>query len=690
MSSKSRKKSDPSRARRPGSSPQAPGEDPVPSSEDKTGGVLSEEYLATPNRVSPLRYALMIALVIFLLIVFMVPGAMLNCAGGGSGGGEEEQVRVAMRWQHPGGEEVVVTPREFDQARRLFPWVFELDQVSGGMLCWRFGFPSYRDVTPEFVARLMVLDVISQEAGVRVSDEDLRLQLSPIVDGYRRAGLKYSEQLRRRGGAPAFEDTMRRVLRVLRYLVILGDVAALPDPTLVEEAWDEDHRDTRYDYAVIDPSILEEEVRSTPPDLETLTAWFDGLDEPRRNAYKEPERRSVSLAVYHDLETTPAAGLLEKFPDTEGTSAEDLAGDYYDRIFFDRFPRPEGEEPAGDEPAADESGETAPPPQYLTREEVWEQCLVEAPIYFAMDRWLRDLQQRITDGEIVDFAAETAAMGLAVEAPEGSFSMPELADLEQFGGFQIAARAFNTPAGSLTPSLLRKPEMLALLRVVEVVEPAIPAFEVIRDRVLDEWVSDTAHEQAYQRLETIFEAFPETEAELEEGAAEGLEPRKYRSANEEAFRLAVETAGLELRERGWLDRAGGAGADPDADDPAHLFIRSRVEGRKPEVDEVAALDLNRDGDPVYLVRMAGSREIPIDHMTPMQWGAYMGTTAEQAPVMFPRAFDDDYMRAQFGLLVGDDANPKDESDEVTEEASTETGDESSPEEAGEEEAGEEE
>lgn len=665
MSSKSRKQSDSSRARRPGSDPAARGAMPPAAPKSK---VLSEEFLVAPKSVSRTRYALMIGLVIFLLIIFIVPGAMMNCAGGSQ---QQSTDEVAMRWRMPDGEEVVVTPYDFAQSTRLFAEVFRLDRTFIGI---NFGLMSPQDMTAETVASLMLLDELAKRAGVIISDDELRRQIKPIADGFRSAGKDYPSEMRRYGGAPAFEQTMRRVLRCLRYLVILGDVTALPDPTLVEEGWNEDHRETRYDYASVDAATLHDAVRADAPEREDLIAWFDGLDESRRNIYREPERRRVGLAVYRDPETTPATGLLEKYPEAEEASAEERAGEYYDRIFFDRFPRPEGEEPA--EPETDESGAIVPPPQYLTRDEVADQCLVEAPIYFAMDRWLRDLQQRVADGEEVDFATEAAAMGLSFEAPEAPLTMPELADEPKIGGFQVAGRAFNTPEGDFTTSLVRKPELFGILRVDEVVEPAIPPFDVIYDQVLDEWVADTARERAYEQMKAIYEGFGEVTAELDEDAPEGTEPRRYRAADDEAFRLAVETAGLELKERPFLDRAGDASADPMMDDPAHSFIRSRVEGSRLETEEVAEIELSEGQDVVYLVRLAEWRAIPLDHMTPAQYGWYMDRTASTAPYVFRREFSFEYMKAHFGLLLGDEANVNPEGEGEPEDADeTETPDE---------------
>ena len=673
MSSKSRKQSSPgsqSKGRPGAGEPAAAGGQSAPS---HRGGVLDipDQYLHVPKKVSPLKFALMIGLIIFLLIIFIVPNAIYSWIGR-----ETQEIKPIATWTTPAGEKVEITPMEYENAQRRYASVFKQisrDSISPGqMMALQLGLLDFDDspsggvdLTVEDVVRLLVIERLAQDAGIYITKNDLIAHLTPYVWQY---GSKedYQRSLQAYGlGALGFENSLRQALMVQRYLLILAEVAAMPDPTAIEEAWKEEHIETQFDYVEIELTSLAESIRAAVPADEELQAWFDGLEEIETNAFLEPERRRIGFVSYRDPETTPATGLLEKDPEPEEASAEDRASVYYDRVFFDRFLRPEEpEDETTDETGADEepgAEDAAPAPQeltpYLSREETKDACLQEAPIYFALERWRVDVQKRADEGDTIDLAAEAADLGLAYEAPSEPLSLEEMGAREDLGGFQVAGRAFGTGEGAFGSGLLVRAESIGVLQVTEIVAPAIPPLADIRERVVDKWVEKECEKQALARLNAIRDAFaelvvPEDETAKPKAAKKDEEPR--RTSDEAAFRAAAEADGLTVQVRGWLDRRGVPEADPDRDLPAHTFIRNNVEREEPEVDEVVPVSLDLAGERAFLVRKAGSREVPIERMTPGQYESYKSQTENQAVGEFMRSFNLDYLRSQYGLKLHSD------------------------------------
>src|SRR5207342_3351393 len=84
---------------------------------------------------------------------------------------------------------------------------------------------------------------------------------------------------------------------------------------------------------------------------------------------------------------------------------EELATRYYNRVYPYRFKKvpPEGADPSV-------------PSSFFSQDEVQAKCLAEGPVYFALQRWIEDLNARRTNGETIDLAAEAQKLGLDHQA----------------------------------------------------------------------------------------------------------------------------------------------------------------------------------------------------------------------------------------------------------------------------------
>ncbi|MEW6073292.1 MAG: hypothetical protein AB1726_11970 [Planctomycetota bacterium] len=628
---------------------------------------IPDQYLHVPRRTSALRFVLMIALVVVLLIIFIIPGAIFNVFGR-----EESKVDVFARWNRPGHEQVEISSFEFTNAQRRYALLFQPPPARQGQAVFlspgqalglqlgvlepdRVGINA--DLSYEDVARLLVLETLAADAGIVITDKDVYEHLIEYVGMY---GSKeaYRQSVTRLGGEMAFQEALRAALAVQRYLLILGEAAtALPDPRGVEEAWERDHVETSYDFVEIEIASLAEEVRPAVPDDAGLQAWFDGLEDLEKNRYLEPERRRVEFVFYRDPETTPATGLLEKFPAPAEAVATDRTREYYAKVFFDRFPRPVGEEGAPEEPPREGAAAS-----YFTQEEVAERCTIEAPIYFALERWLRDLERRRNEGETIDLAAEAAALDLAHEALPEPLDLAALTSREGLGGGKAASEAFASTAGDFGSSVVARPDSLLLLRASEVIAPAIPPLAAIHERVVDQWIAKESEARAVARLTAIRDGFPElvlAEGEEDENAAY-RDPKAgpRRRAEAEAFRAAAEAAGYEVRHRDWLDRMGRPDADPDRELPAHRFLTGFIEPTRPAAGEVPPVEVDGAAEHAYLVRLAGTRQVPIDRMSPRDYERYRDQTQRPAATArFMQAVDVAYLRQQYGLWLFTDDLP---------------------------------
>ena len=688
MSSKSRKKTPRPGERRPTASPARPGVPEAggpPAEPARSAFEIPDEVLHAPKEASKWRFALMILLVVVLLVIFIIPDALFGIGGGGGAGANDPIVS----WEHPSEGTIELSRADYYSRKRSLDAVLGIDYF---LKILTFGIQD-TTISDEDAMRLIVLDRLARDAGVQITGADLRDHLRDLVQRFFQGDVElYKAYTQRLMGTVEFETTLRSLLRSRRYLDLLGHVAQVPDPEAIEELWAEEHVAHAFDYVEVETAAFEEQARAEVPADEELAAWYEALPEDQRAAYLAPERRSAEIAYFAlgpEAPTAAPAALLEAYPRPAEESAEDEAQSYYNRYYFVRFRRPPAEtEPgageetsgedagteAGEEPTAGEAEE--PPedtseepaedpaaaaaeepaedlPQYLSFDEVRDVALAEAPVYFAMERWLRDLQTRRAEGQEVSLAAEADRLGLALRVPEQPLDLEAMTALvEDLGGAPVATAVFTTQPEELAFAIQVQPQAFSVVRVAERVEPSARPFEEVREDVLEAWVDERAAELALARLADLratlpllsaadgAEGTPEDPAEGQDPAQEDAEDAEgdaedaddagdagddRRSAEEAAFVAAAEAQGLEVRHRGWLDRSGPLAEDPDQALPAHAFLRSRPELYELEPGEVAAPIA--DGERAYLVRLAGEREVPIERMSPAVYEQYKERTA---------------------------------------------------------------
>ncbi len=627
MSSKSRRKTTPPTKSR--EQEQAP--------EPEEHGLLDipDELIHAPKETSKLRFVLMIALVVLLLLIFAIPGSIGNLAGRG---GREEPVEFT--WNRPGHEPDSVTYTRSREELRSLASALQLDPFVG----FQIGITDRPTI--EDGARIHVLDTLARDAGVHVTDDSLGKHIQQIIQFIYRNDLDTYERNLAQFGPDIERVHIRRCLRVKRFLELAGYAGAVAHPDDIEKLWRDEHTELALDWFTIASSEFEEAARADLPDDASLEAWLDEQPVWEQTGLRTPERRTAEVAVYRDADSTPATALLVAYPADADVDLEQQADDYYNIVFARRFAKPAEEPAEGEEQSAPPK-----PPGFFTFDEVREQCLAEAPVYYAMQSWLDDVRARTAaEGEAeteVDFAGEAAAMGLEVVTVTET-SREGLIEHADLGDPSMVNSIFSTPLDAFSFLSITK-GVIGFGHVSAIAEETLPPFPEIRDKVAELWIAPRSKELAEEHMQTLFEGFATFVPEEDPDAL--FPPLKdesiHRRADADAFAAAADG---EVSHRDYLDAGGRREADPDHEDTAHTFLWSQNASLKRLVDgEVAAPLASPDGEMIYLVRLAGKRAVPVDKMSPGDFERLTERARSMAQSGLALQFDVEYLEKEYGL-----------------------------------------
>jgi len=596
-----------------------------------------EDDLKVPKGVSRTQFLLIVGLMIVMLVIFIVPDSIQSLT---SGGPEDP---VVTSFTVPGKGEVEWKISDVVLRARELETAIGFDQF----LAFSIGISDLRNPDLAELERILILDELALASGVEVTDTDLAEHLREMLSFQGGTPENFTAVVRSQGiDQRKLEETLRRMMRVARFTQMIGFAGAVPSPAAIEKRWHDDNVELAFDYAYLELASLKEEARKDVPDDAKLQAWFDKLPEAERNEFRSEEKRTAEVALFRDAETTSADALVAAFPEktpegVEPTAPDELAQQYYNRVFVRRFAKEAVEgatEPAG----------------FLSFDEVKEQCLVEAPVYFALTRWLEDLNARKTNGETLDFAAEAAKYGLEHQGYLQALPRAGFEGADGANDKDVAQAVFATsPDGSFYAAPMATRTGLSVVRVNSRVEREMPAFDSIRERVIEKWLGPRSEELAEKKLAALREAFETFEPPKDEDQALAApDTSKHFRAAPEAFQAAVEAAGLTLARRDFLNKAGPATDDPQHENEHHKTLVAQAYSFRLydlESDEVAAPGLDSAKKYAYLVRHAGSREVPITKMSPTQYQNYKRQARTSAAGDVVKALDFAFLEQNFGL-----------------------------------------
>ncbi|MDP6538380.1 MAG: hypothetical protein QF903_09040 [Planctomycetota bacterium] len=585
-----------------------------------------DDAVIVPKGQSRLRFYLSFALVIFLLIIFVVPSALM----GSLGAGNDQVGETYARWTGPDGTAAEFTYADFVGHKRALR-ILETSRILPFL-----GFGQMDPGLDEDVARFLILEQVAADQGIRVTDASLAsfiLQTWPDPEAYRAFVTNNVRQ-----PAAAFEQALRRALVVRRLKSYLDYGASQPDPVGIERTWKARHQEIAFHIVRIAAADQEAEARTRLAEVD-LEAWFGALTESERAPYHTPRRWSAELAyIATGVEAAEGelAGLFEAYPRPEGEDADDLARRYYEAFSHVRFRREEEDETLEGRDRL-----------YLPFETVADACRREAPAYYSMVDWLADLNTRLAEGtilEVVDLATEAAKLGLTFAPPEVERSLEEWRDADEpFAGSLLAAAMNNREAGGLVPTVTVEEGALVVTRVGTVVEPELPPFEELRERASEAWVEQTRGEVALERLEAVRDAL----GERPEVEGTPFVP----TADAAAFEAAATTAGFEVRYRDYQERSVPLTGDDEEADSITEFLRGALALYGAEEGQVPAAELDREGAFAYLVRHSGSRDADLSGMTPAEYESVQRLEMQVAMQSFSAAsFDSvDYLKERYQL-----------------------------------------
>jgi len=569
-----------------------------------------DDLIVAPKGTNRLRFLLTLALVLFVLIMFVVADQFQYLVGG-AGRGFTDPVYVS--WHDPvGGTDESRKASEFESTSRTLQQLASLgfyrpDSYAFGLNVDRQRRP---DVTDEDIASFLVYEDLAEDAGVAISDEEHRdLMLAAFGSGkvLKETALSYQMQPRE------LEARIRRVRRVDKLKDFLLSGTRLPDPDTMLAGWQDRHLQYRFLFAELAGEPFVEEARGQLPEDEALLAWWQTQPIRDQSAlYSEP--RVVPQVAWLDLSGSfdPAA-LLAAFPRPDGTDEVALAQQYYDRFKALRYLKPvtpeEPKEGEGEGEKQDDADQE-PADLYQPFDEVQENAKREALIEAALVDFIADIKQRVAGGAAVDLAIESAKYGLeSFTAPEG-MTKAELVTAPGWGNSNLAERLARGAVGSIFDNVIVDGTRMFVAKVLERTPGAERPIAEIREQVAKKWVTMRSLELAVERAESIRASLgtqPETHPE-----GEPWNP----VATEDDFRKAATDAGLTVGERDWRERMEIPGNNFATATDAEKFLRneaSEVYGL-PE-GSVAAPKRAMGSEKVFLVQVAGERKKPLEDLT---------------------------------------------------------------------------
>ncbi|MEZ5978134.1 MAG: hypothetical protein R3F34_07955 [Planctomycetota bacterium] len=305
----------------------------VPSEHD----FLTDE-LKTPKGRNPLVYAFLVLLLIFLTVIFILPNSAMR------GWGAHEDL-VAIEWTDPVEGLQQLSVSDVQSARLHYETVFEtrggLFAVAGLTLTGFLEDPTH--LSDLDVLRLALLERRSQEAGIHVSDAELAERLRTYVIPQYGGAANYTSRLRTMshiGGVRGFEESLRRLIRIERYLQLEAVAATVPTLSDVETAWKNAHREYRFQWAKAVVANYADEARAEAPTDEGLEEWVNGLSTLRKSQFLTKQRFAAEVVgVAVGSEDRDVSALTERFPRPDDWDDDAKAREFYQAYYFKRYTR---------------------------------------------------------------------------------------------------------------------------------------------------------------------------------------------------------------------------------------------------------------------------------------------------------------------------------------------------------------
>lgn len=588
-----------------------------------------EELVHVPKGQSKFQFYLMVIVILVILVAFSITPAMMSSFSPDRGD------ETFVSWEVPGREPVAMDSMTFRTEKRNLN---TLQQVLGQPMPLAIGF--FDAKSDELVARFMILEELALQAGMRVSDDEVREQIL----AYFGSGDSYRNVVQMRGATTKlFEDALSRYLLVRRYLDWMTMGASLVDPAIVEDEWLATNQEFAFDYVVVPTENYKADAEQQIPATEELQAWFDAKSEFEKTRYFVGPYFSAEAAYLSlPLEMVPEQ-LVAAYPPAEDEDFDSAAQGYYDLYYTTRFTKPEDQREGEDD-------------LYFAFEDVSDVCRVEVQAFNAMNLWLRDLDEKRKAGEEIDLVAEAERLGLEYGKQEEPLTREAWNEVElPWVGNFVVGNIVRGGKGVMSSRIVVDSKALVLSRVIDRVEKSLPEFAEIEQRVSEDWVKEQMSTIATLRLEQVRDILGNRPVDQTE--------TWVLTVDSEKFGEAAVNRGFEPRRRDYL-RRDESRTVPLTDDDGEMeravrdYLAKANSLYQLEDGQVAPAEANTQGTYAFLVRLDGTRDPDLtqklDPGAVEAAEARLGQAARQDFLMSSYASLEWY-RSQMGLVLVDPA-----------------------------------
>lgn len=587
-----------------------------------------DELVHVPKGQSRAGFIFMVIVIVAILVAFSITPAMMSTLSTGNRGA------TFVSWKVPGVAPVKMDSDTFRAEKLKLNAIQEVLRSAPPLPNGPFDAKS-----DEHVAKFMIIEELARQSGMRVSDDEIR----DLILGYFGSEEVYLSIVggNRRVTPRNFEEAIGRWIVVNRYLGWIIQGAALVDPADVQSEWLAGHQEYAFDYVVIPTEDFRKHAEEQLPSDEELQAWFDAKsDNEKRRYFAGPYFAAEAVYLSLPQEVAPEK-LLAAYPPAEDEDVDAAAQGYYDLYYTTRFKKPEGVSEGEDD-------------LYFAFEDVKDICAVEVGAFNAMNLWLLDLEQMRKDEKDIDLAAEAERLGLEYGAQTEPLLRDGWMKSEQpWAGTFVANDIVRGQTGQMSRRITVESDAFVISRVTERVEPALPEFSELRERVTEEWIKKKMGEVAVLRLEQVRDMLGNRPVDPNEAWELVVDSEKFGQA-------AVER-GFQPQRREYMGRqesrtATGTEKEGEAALAVRDYIFRNTQLYQLEVGQVAQPGLAGKDNYACLVRLEGVRDADIKaKLTPADVDSIEIRLGEQSSVEFLESTysSNDWFKNVMGLQIVD-------------------------------------
>ncbi|HEV8112727.1 MAG TPA: hypothetical protein VGR31_08120 [Planctomycetota bacterium] len=579
-----------------------------------------DDVVVVPKGSSKARFLMTALLAILVLTTFTVSREVVDIFTGGN-----KAKTAYMSWKRPDGTIEEIKDRDFLIVKQDLSRVQSI--LTGGR--------SSQDHDDTQTARHIILDELAKEAGVEVTDAEIRDVILPRVGNSKD---NYELMLDRyRMTAIEFEGTLRAMLRTERYLSLLSGAYAAPDADEVVEQWKQQHKEYSIETIAIETADFEREASEACPTGDDLKAWFDALPEPEKNSMRPQTQPTVSAEVawYVIDPPTKSERLLKKYPRPADEKPEEVARNWYEANKTLLYRKPDL--PAGKAPS---------PEDFLPFEEVQDKALALGLVYQCTLDWVNDMKARELRGEAFNFLDDVTALGFGYRNEMKQHTRAEWNTLGiPWAGMGVIDALFaqTSESGKAMPDVVVDTKGIFVAHIINKEAGHNPDFSEIQEKAHDAWVAKKKGELALAKLETLRAKLPTQPDERDPATPMVVEPDNAK------FQGAAQESGFTITPHDWFDAGARLTVATATIEVSYL---RQIAGRLGTVPgAVSKPELTPDKKEARMARVVGSREADPARMTPLEYQNARQSAGYTASRKFNESTfgSDEYLKERFAL-----------------------------------------